>query len=1139
MSELEASRTLTFENVTGLSHYSYSYQYSYWVSTGFWPWQGHWVNATESGTKSGGQTLSVPRWKTVTVTVVAAPTYTHVGWTTPNEPTNTGSVTRYMNKSRSVKAIFKEDIQIVYHDVTFNYIDQAGVQTSEQQIEDGGNAIPPVHTRPGYRFDGWNPSSGWTDVTTDDLVFDAIYEKTHYTLGLDTGTLLNLLGGYTVKIDGTVVGDYNQGNILVPINSEVTITANPAILLLPSVFESWSSGSPAPSIANRNGNVWSFTMDQDYSNIKAICKTIFVWKFTVSYDAFAGDTGTGSVNVYYPDNTFVRTLSPGQTVEIAAIWGKDTVKVEAVSDATSEFIRWTQHGNQTSTVMGIHLITGVGSASSLNHGGGFDLSPLDVRVSPEFEKQYGSLTITKQDSNQTAIDNVSFSLTGGPGNVNLSEITDVSGNITWTGLVIGSYTLTETVPSGYYVDGSNAQPIVITADTETTLDVTNYKYGSLEIKKVDDLGAVIKNIKFKLTGPDSYNSGWIKTDSNGEILWEELKPGTYTLDEKVKSAYYLKTADPITVVIAQGEEKDMTSEPIVNWRHGKLTIYKVDSFDNRMPNVSFTLTGPNNYNKTKSTANKPTNANKHGKVFWNDLKPGTYTLTETVPDGYYTETANPIQISFTQGQKVVQTITNYEYGSLKVTKYENDGANGTLMDGVVFTLSGGPDNVDIEETTVNGEIVWTELKAGTYTLTETVPDGYFVTDGQGGAVISNTTEITIDPGEDEERSIWNEKYVSITVLKTSKLTGLPLPGTEFEISYDDGSQIDASSMNATVTLPGSVITGPNGTATFAYPAFLLRAGVAYTITEISPPPGHENDSDPITVTIGAPGGSNAGEPAGFSNSPLPGSFSLHKYDVDFTEISLPGAVFTLTGMTLIEETPTLYTWTLTTDASGNASIPIDSVPALLPGAYVLTEITPPTNGTDLYTIIQATYAITIVYDQNTHQAVANKIVPGSAVVAKFDSSNGERIGGAKFALYKDGVSPANKIDDTQSTDGNGNATWTNLRPGTYIMVEEAVNPDYIFPDDPQTQFIVVSGQRAEVVVYNDPKQTRYPNEPEGTPVPTPTPTPIPDDELTIDDEATPFGAETGEGDGIYIAMGILLLMAAALLVLRKKLVLKK
>ena len=100
--------------------------------------------------------------------------------------------------------------------------------------------------------------------------------------------------------------------------------------------------------------------------------------------------------------------------------------------------------------------------------------------------------------------------------------------------------------------------------------------------------------------------------------------------------------------------------------------------------------------------------------------------------------------------------------------------------------------------------------------------------------ILDPTEYHVElfPGQTSTITIQNDKRPNLTIRKTDKDTGEPIPGVTFTLNYADGPTI--------TTEP----TGEDGTVTIEN----LLPGV-YTVTEQSVPEGYILDTTPQQVTL--------------------------------------------------------------------------------------------------------------------------------------------------------------------------------------------------------------------------------------------------------------------------------------------------
>ena len=162
----------------------------------------------------------------------------------------------------------------------------------------------------------------------------------------------------------------------------------------------------------------------------------------------------------------------------------------------------------------------------------------------KYEDVDGSGTL---DGGDLALENWEITLTGtdGGGNaVNQVTSTNANGYYEFTNLVPGSYTVTETLQAGWV----NSTPIsidfdLVSGENEIDNNFLNYQLGSIHGYKyedangngVDDGEPRMAMVTFELVGIDGMSNpvGPITfiTGENGEFLFVDLTPGSYTITE--------------------------------------------------------------------------------------------------------------------------------------------------------------------------------------------------------------------------------------------------------------------------------------------------------------------------------------------------------------------------------------------------------------------------------------------------------------------------------------------------------------------------------------------------------------------------------------------------------------------------------
>lgn len=649
------------------------------------------------------------------------------------------------------------------------------------------------------------------------------------------------------------------------------------------------------------------------------------------------------------------------------------------------------------------------------------------------------------------IPNVKFRLEAVDGSWGPVEMTTLEdGTIDLSKLPTGAAVVTELECPGYVID--NAQRIIELKPNETAQFVfTNSKLPSLRLTKTSSDGTPLEGVSFRLAKiADGSRYLDRTTSSTGEIVWEDLDPGVYSLVEIATVDDHIRDLKEYHVEVFPGKESTIVLE---NQKRPNLYVYKNDADDGTpIEHTIFTVRAADGHSVDEIETGPD------GCAVLKNLLPGVYEITEkTVPSPYLPDAPSQL-VTLYPNRDHTTYFTNHKRPVIEIIK-ENAVTYERLAN-VPFrvwyasnnTVTGEMNDLGIFYTDENGRIELDGTKMGTLGLR----DGWFRVQEleplKGFAKADpDTQEVFIPAGQGHTFVFRNQPLSAICVWKyDSEHPNIAIEGAVFQIRYLSGN---TSGTGGTVI--GTFRTSGNGSFT----ATGLKKGT-YIIEELSSDGDHVIDTPPQTVYLS--GEEQEVIQVYFSNSPM-GSLLVKKVDAsDGSPLSDVEFFVTTSDGTVVGDANGKFV----TDRSGSFTIS-----GIEPGTSLVVKETRQKDGYILDDVpqvakIKAGQCVTLEF-RNKKQ--------GNLIIHKLSSLDRSPLEGAQFKLtYADG-----KVVDADGGKQSSNGLyWSNSEgqivisniTGTVIATEVASPEGFAIDPSTQTQTVVInSGDDTQhLYFYNTP-----------------------------------------------------------------------
>lgn len=613
--------------------------------------------------------------------------------------------------------------------------------------------------------------------------------------------------------------------------------------------------------------------------------------------------------------------------------------------------------------------------------------------------------------------------------------TDEFGEILLTDVEPGTYRAVEvdTGSDGHILNTTPQEVELEAGDGIKELMFFNDVKPGLRLVKVDsaDPSKVIPNVLFEIKSvAGDYGPEEFRTDENGEIDLSKLPAGAYVVTELFCPGYVIDEAQRI-IQLDPNEDAQFV---FTNSIKPSLQIIKLSSDGSALEGVTFRIAkiedGTHYLDRT---------TNKNGEILVSDLEPGVYSVRETSTVSDHIIDLREHKVELFPGKTSTLVIENQIRPNLYVYKHDADTGE-PIPDTVFIIRAADGHSVDEIRTGTDGRAELKNLLPGVYEISEKyVPSPYLLD--------APSQLVTLYPNRDHTVYFENHQKPSLTVNKICSVTGEPLKGAKFHVTYAS-NDTESGEINDL----GYFYSDADG----QFKLSNLKDGW-YKITEVESVPGYRI-KDPAAQEVFVKAGES--KTVTFENTPL-SALVVFKFD-SVTGEAVKNAVFQVKYLTGTSGTGGTVIGTYKTSANGSFT-----VTGLDEGTYIVEELASD-SGHVIDTAPQTAYISG--KDQDVVELYFGNSPKGALLIKKIDSVSREPLSDVEFFVTTSDGTVVGNASGKFVTDSAGTVLIENIDPGTTLVVKETRTKDntYILDDTPQTARIK-AGQTVTLEFRNQPK----------------------------------------------------------------------